>query len=181
MLTIITPCFRQQNLPKLYDSIKFDQVTQWIIVYDTSNNRSYTKLYTDHPKILEVTCDGGISGNPQRNYGLNLVQDGFIYFLDDDTIVHPTFWSIVNLFNPAYFYTFDQLRDKQGTILHGNDIRVFYIDTAMYVVHKQHIKDTKWRNHRYNADGHFICDIYDTNMGFHKYIKLTAAYYNYLV
>ena len=37
-ITIITPCNRIHNLPMLYESIKFDKINKWIIVYDTTVN-----------------------------------------------------------------------------------------------------------------------------------------------
>ncbi len=37
----------------------------------------------------------GVVGNTQRNYGLSFVEDdNYIYFLDDDNIIHPNFWKI---------------------------------------------------------------------------------------
>ena len=35
-ITIITPCSRIHNLPMLHESIKFDKINKWIIVYDTT-------------------------------------------------------------------------------------------------------------------------------------------------
>ena len=186
MLTIITPCYRQFNIPKLFDSIHFDKIDKWIIVYDTSNDRKYEQLYKNNPKILEVECSGGISGNPQRNYALNLVDDGFIYFLDDDNIIHQNFWSIIKSLDENYFYTFDQIGNQYSYIyykcdtLYGNRIELFYIDTAMFIVHKKFIKDIKWKNDVYNADGYFICDIFNNNKESHKYINRVGCYYNYL-
>jgi hypothetical protein len=180
MLTIITPCSRQHNIPKISNSIKFNKIHKWIIVYDTSKDRTYNKLYKNHPKILEVECNDGISGNPQRNYGMSLVDDGWIYFLDDDNIIHPKFWSIFNKLNCSKFYTFDQARDKQGGVLPGHTIALNHIDTAMFIVHKKHIGNIKWHNDRYNADGYFICDINENNKDAHIYINDIAAYYNFL-
>jgi hypothetical protein len=186
MLTIITPCYRQENIPKLFDSIRFEQIDKWIIVYDTTNNRKYDKLYDDNPKIIECFFEGGISGNPQRNYALSLVEDGFIYFLDDDNIIHPNFWSIVKTLDPHFFYTFDQIGNEYSYFhygcdtLYGNRIALLYIDTAMYIIHKKFIKDIKWREDLYNADGYFICDIFNNNIGAHKYINKIGCYYNYL-
>lgn len=157
-----------------------DMIHQWIIVYDSSNNRRFSKLFLEyHPQILEVECPGGISGNPQRNYSLQLVQDGFIYFLDDDNIVHPTFWRIWPSLDSTYFYTFDQQRPN-NTILHGNAIAVNKIDTAMFIVHKKHVGTIRWRNDRYDADGYFITDIFIQNPGAHRYLNVVASYYNYL-
>jgi len=181
MLTIISPCYRQHHLPIMYDSINFDKIYEWIIVYDTTKDRKYTRMFERHPKIREVECDdASISGNAQRNYGISLVKDGFIYFLDDDNIVHPNFWTIADSFQLPYFYTFDQDRDKKGWILRGNKIQVRWIDTAMYVVHKKHVGKIKWQLMEYKADGYFICDVLTNNSYFHNYIPKTAAYYNYI-
>ena len=177
MLTIITPCYRQANIPIIYNSIVFDKIDKWIIVYDTSKDRKYNKLY-DHPKILEVECNiAGRAGHPQRNFGMSLVDDGFIYFLDDDNIIHPNFWKIE--ITPEKFYTFDQIR-KANDILKGNKIKLYFIDTAMFIVHKKHIGNIKWLEYKYNADGYFICDIFYKNPESHVYIDSTCSYYNYL-
>ena len=179
MLTIITPCSRQNNIQNLYDSIKFDKINKWIIVYDTSKNRSYKKLYKGNPKIIEVGCDDiGISGNSQRNYGMTLVNDGYIYFLDDDNIIHPNFWSIIDSLDNDFFYTFNQLRQDNTFI--GNNIKVGMIDTAMFVVHKNHIKNIKWNVDRYDADGYFISDVFNNNRSKHKFINQIGSYYNFL-
>ena len=182
MLTIITPSCRQANIPKLYDSIDLDKIDKWIIVYDTSKNRKYTKLY-DNPKILEVECDRiGKVGHPQRNFGMNLVDDGFIYFLDDDNIIHPNFWNIIDSLIPGKFYTFDQLRNiKKQQILKGNNIKIDNIDTAMFIVHKSQIGNIKWIENKYNADGYFICNIFNKNPHSHVYINTVGCYYNYLI
>jgi glycosyltransferase involved in cell wall biosynthesis len=178
-LTIITPSYRQQNIPMLYESIQFDKIDKWIIVYDTSEDRSYSVLYDGHPQIVEVGCDEGISGNPQRNYGMSMIDDGFIYFLDDDNIIHPNFWSIVAQLDTKHFYTFDQQRTAT-TILYGNDIRPNCIDTAMFIVHKQHIKHITFINDLYNADGFFISHIHSYNYGAHIYLNTIGCYYNFI-
>lgn len=181
MITIITPCCRQENISKLFDSISFDKIHKWIIVYDTSKDRNYKKMYEDHQQILEVECnDVGVVGHPQRNFGMQLVEDGFIYFLDDDNIIHPNFWSIIEVLKDDKFYTFDQLRDNQNKILYGNNIQVGHIDTAMFIFHKNHSKDIYWENNKYAADGYFISDILNKNSNSHVYINNICCYYNRL-
>ena len=180
MLTIITPCSRPEHLPQLLKSIQFDKIKQWIIVYDTSKNRKYDKQYQSHAQIVEVECDNGISGNPQRNYGMSLVDDGYIYFLDDDNIIHPKFWSIIDSLDGNKYYTFNQIRNQYGAILRGNNLKVGYIDTAMFIVHKRHIGDIQWINDRYDADGYFITAIYNNHKDSHQYINDVACYYNFL-
>ena len=209
MITIITPCFRQENLPIILKSIQLDKIAKWIIVYDTTKNKKYTHCFKGEPKICELDCDqAGIAGNAQRNHGVNFVKKGFIYFLDDDNIIHPEFWNISDTFDSNYFYTFDQIRNDNmrnilqpsfwknidstnynsplglytsGYILFGNTIKLKHIDTAMYIVHKKMIKNILWNLHRYDSDGIFICDVFKENINSHKYINKVCSYYNYLV
>ena len=89
---IVTPCYRQQNLETIRKSIDFSVIHKWYIVYDTSRDRHYTKIFKD-PQIIELECsDFGIAGHPQRNFAIDIIEDGFIYFVDDDNIVHPNCW-----------------------------------------------------------------------------------------
>lgn len=176
MLTLITPCCRPQNLAKIKESIQFDKIQRWIIVYDTTKNRTYEKQF-EHPQIEEVFCDAiGISGNQQRNFGAAMVSEGHIYFVDDDNIVHPEFWTLT--FEPAFFYTFDQLRNKSGHVLRGSRFHHGQIDTAMFVVPKSMWID--WNPNKYEADFLFISQI-NRKFGKHaKYFNKIACYYNYL-
>jgi hypothetical protein len=183
VLTIITPCSRPDNLSKVQVSIRFDLIDKWIIVYDTSKKTTYTKKFQDNPQIIEIECSRGIRGSPQRNEAINLVEDGFIYFLDDDNIIHPEFWQISKSFELPYFYTFNQWRkwptDKKFTVLPGNEICIGKIDTAMYCIHKTHIGQIRWKEDKDGcADGLFIEQIYENNKDSHKYIDIIAAYYN---
>jgi len=180
MITIITPSCRQKNLQRLYESIEFHIIEKWIIVYDTSKNRTYEKLFASNPKIIEVEHnESGKAGHAQRNYGTTLVEDGHIYFLDDDNIIHPDFWAVVAILEPTKFYTFDQRRNSK-TILKGNNIRLSKIDTAMFIVHKKHTVGILWNKDMYNADGHFISEIYTKYTNDHIYIDQICCYYNYL-
>jgi hypothetical protein len=175
MLTIITPCYRQKNLQNLYQSIDFQKIDKWIIVYDTSRNRTYTKIFS-HVQIQEEYCDTlGEAGHAQRNYGVDLVKEGHIYFLDDDNVIHEQFWNLE--FNDLNtFYTFDQQRN-QDFILKGNNLVKDYIDTAMFVVPKFMFAGNPWRIHEYSADGYFVESIKNNK---HVYYPVTAAYYNKL-
>lgn len=184
-ITIITPSCNIKNLPMLYYSIKFDKINKWIIVYDTTKE-SYCHLFSNHKQIVEVDCKSslnGIVGNTQRNYGLSLVDhDNFIYFLDDDNIIHPDFWEIIKELEEDTIHTFNQYRDKNNldNILLGNRIEKYCIDTAMYIIHKNMIGDIKWQEDLYEADGKFISDIYSTGKYKQKYFNNSFSYYNYL-
>ena len=180
-INIITPCCRQDNLDIIIKSINFKLIDKWYIIYDTSKNRSYTKKYENNPQIEEHFCsDVGSAGHPQRNFGLNLVNDGFVYFLDDDNIIHPEFWNIVPTLDINYFYTFDQQQVYVGKILKGNIIKVYWIDTAQFIIPKQLINNLTFDINKYQADGIFITKINELYPKNHIYIPKIACYYNFL-
>jgi len=180
-INIITPCSRPDNLDIIIKSINFDLIDKWYIIYDTSKNRTYTKKYMENTKIEEHFCsDIGIVGHPQRNFGLKLINDGFVYFLDDDNIIHPEFWNIVPTLDINYFYTFDQQQIYVGKILKGNIIKVLWIDTAQYIIPKQLINNLTFDVNKYHSDGLFITKINELYPKNYIYIPKIACYYNYL-
>jgi hypothetical protein len=177
-ITIITPCIRPENLKTIKNSLDFNCIHEWIIVYD---NVSLQKNF-DHEQISEYnyTCLEGRSGNPQRNYALTKIknENTYIYYLDDDNIVHPDLFKL-NL-NSNKIYTFNQL-NKDGTIrLKGNCINIGKIDTAMFLVYYPLVKETKWILDIYEADGHYILECYLKNKSKWVYIDKDLCYYNYI-
>ena len=176
-LSIITPCSRPENLATMVDSMNFEYIDKWIIVYDTSRDRTYTKQFTNHSKILELECsDPGVTGNPQRNLGLTIVKEGFVFILDDDNIVHPEFWNVIPTLDENYYYTWDQ---ENG--LKGDKIELEHIDTSMFLVPKKIMKNLKWKaDERWYADYIFIKTIHDFYADKHIYIPKSLCYYNKL-
>jgi glycosyltransferase involved in cell wall biosynthesis len=179
-LFIVTPCCRPNFLPKLYDSIDFDKVTQWIIVYDTSKGVKYEKKYLEHPKIYEIECDKrNVGGGIARQQALDIIKDGFVYFLDDDNIIHPNFWNIFNNARLEKFYTFNCIAAINEKILYGDSCKRGTIDTGQYLIPRKLIGNTIWQN-IYTGDGYFIEEIYNNHSDKHCYVNEIAAYYNYI-
>ena len=88
------------------------------------------------------------------------------------------FWDPLGLLKDADQERFDK---STKSILRGNRIAITSIDTAMFVVHKHHIQNIKWREHEYSADAYFIIDINKKNISCHKYINRVLSYYNFLL
>jgi len=105
MLTIITACSRKNNLKRVSESINFDLTDSWIIVYDSFKVGDSELLFVNNPNIKEYYHDtsGSRYGNSQKNFGLELVHTGFVYFLDDDNIMHPNFWKILSSLDQEYY------------------------------------------------------------------------------
>jgi hypothetical protein len=123
-------------------------------------------------------------GNSQRDYALDKIESGWIYFLDDDNIMHQGFWDMFSSVSLPYFYTFNmQCVHSDEIQLHGDKIAIMFIDTAMFLVHKDHIKNTKWSSagDQRLGDFLFIRTILETNPNLHQYINVKACYHNYIL
>lgn len=185
-LTITTPCSRPENLQKLYDSIDFEKINQWIICYDTSKNRTYPKIF-NNKKILEITADGtkvnSCAGHFQHNEALNLIKNSYVYRLDDDTIIHPNFWNfnfVLTEKTESLIYTFDCVNKHNKIYKKGDNPKPFNIDTSCFCVHNSLIGEDRWQNDNYGADGQFIRQMVKKNGMKFIYVSEIMAYYNYL-
>jgi hypothetical protein len=185
-IAVITPCSRPENLDAVHKSINFDIIHRWIIVYDTKRVKDTNKRFDD-PRIQEVfhpSTGKAISGNAQRNVGINLLlaewSNGYVYFLDDDNIIHDGFYDIAATIQPGHFYTFDQQRQRNA-VLFGNNIRVGSIDTAQGLIDITLINRIRFIEHLYAADGIFFEEVFRNNPKSHVYIAKIGAHYNKLV
>ena len=182
-INIVTPCYRPDNLPRIMKSMDFTKVNKWYIVYDTSKARSYPRQFLNHPQIIELECNNECpGGNPQRNLGLDHIQDGYVYFLDDDNIIHPRFYDIYNRLDEENIYLFDQAYLKEGaiSIRSGNRVRIGSIDTAQFIVPRKLIGDDRWITGARCSDGKFILALCKKDRDCFKHLDIVMCYYNYL-
>jgi mannosyltransferase OCH1-like enzyme len=175
-ITIITPCVNQENLEYLKESINFDHVNEWIIVYDTTSKK-FEKIFNDS-KISEYFHSNpeSVYGHAQRNYALEKISnpETYIYFLDDDNLMHPDLFKIGLV--PNKIYSFNQ---HDG--LTGKQLRPGNIDTGMVLMYYPLISSIKWKLQYYESDGIYIQECYLKNKGCWYYINRSLCYYNKLV
>lgn len=179
-LTIITPSYRIENLLKMKKTINFYYIDEWIIVYDGNKITDNPHLFEnqENNKIKEFVYKGeGISGNPQRNYGLTKIsnQDTLLYYLDDDNIINPYIYNLMNIIDNTKIYTFDQ-----HNRIKGDNVNIDSIDTAMVIIPYNLCKNVKWILDKYNADGYYITECYNNNKNKHIYVNNDLCYYNKL-
>ena len=173
-ITIITPCSRPENIKTIQQSINFQHIN-WIIVYDGKCVNKIQEL--NHPQIQEHihTDKDSIKGTAQRNYALKFVESGFVYFLDDDNIIHPNFYQLIDIIEPGKFYTFNQQRPKR--IAGGDNIVIERIDTAMFLLDISLAKGVLWNNTT-THDGEYIVGIKNLHPDKWVWINKTMCYYN---
>ena len=191
-LSIITPCSRPVNLKRIAESIQFDKIDRWYIVYDTSplfskgentsKQRTYEKQFLDNPKVSELECPVNSGwGNAQRNLAIGLVTDGLVYFLDDDNIIHEAFWQELPSFDLDHLYSFDRYHCNKQIVVQGGRLQEKFIDTAQYIVPRRLIGDLVWDIHYgCGSDGRFVEDLQRLHGSKHVYVPKVLAYYNYL-
>ena len=189
-ITIITPSIRPENLCKVKESILFDYVHEWFIVYDGKAIRENPHLFQGEDKITELVYydPNSISGNGQRNHALDILEtrpyanNTYVYYLDDDNIVHPSLYSLLERIEANHIYTFDQVRPTtvypHTTLLPGNCVELNKIDTAMFLIDANLCKGVRWVLDKYNADGYYITECFGPNKQHWIYVNQTMAYYN---
>lgn len=163
-INVITPCLptRFNNLLRIYDSIRMqipkDQY-RWIIVVDTDTvevpeeimreiRRGSVEVYLH--KDLESRC-----GNGQRNFGLEKVTQGYVYFMDDDHAMHPQFYETICDADPFDFLLFCQNNPDGSPRISTTVVAPCFVDTNQFVCRWEVIGDTRWDLKRPDADGLF--------------------------
>jgi len=158
-LNIITPCSRPENLEIISKSINIprDQY-RWIVVFDL----------LEAPENIPDNCEwyaikdvNSMSGNAQRNFALNLVMHGHIYFNDDDTIMHPNLWDEIKDEDNIDFISFKQANKDGSLRLEGLNISIGTIDSHNFVTSTKCAGDTRWILNKYDADGFFARECFE--------------------
>jgi hypothetical protein len=156
-INIITPCSRPENLMSIGLSINIPlENFKWIIVFDAEEipELSVPKSGFKNTEFYAHKNPNGCSGNSQRNFGLDLVEDGYVYFQDDDTLMHPEFWESVKYLN-ADFINFNQAFADGSIRLRSGKIEVGHIDSHNFLIKNSIIGETRWKIDDYCADGIF--------------------------
>jgi hypothetical protein len=155
-INIITPCSRPQNLKVISESINIPKENfKWIVVYDSME-------VFESPDNCEAYCvkdTNSVYGNAQRNFALDLVTEGHVYFNDDDTTIHPELWDEVKD-KEADFISFKQVNKDGSLRLEGNEIIPNFIDSHNFIVSAKCIT-SRWALNRYDADGFFAVECYE--------------------
>jgi len=187
-ITIITPCIRPGNLSFIKDTLNFDYIEEWLIIYDKTQISTNLNLFLQYEKIKEhVHTSEGISGNPQRNYGLELLKNknnNFIYYLDDDNIISKNLYLLLNIIDENNFYTFNMkyLLDNKNNVISGDLINnaLPNIDTSMFLIPSNFTKNVSWELDLYNADQIYLYYISSKNKKKHVFCNTILSYYNFM-
>jgi hypothetical protein len=102
--------------------------------------------------------------------------------LDDDNVINPNIYSLLNIMEKNKMYTFNQYNPtspcSEKNILKGNNICVRHIDTAMVIIPYNLCNNITWIPDDYVADGYYIQDCYANNKNNHIFVDAELCYYN---
>jgi len=156
-INIVTPCSRPENLIEIGKSINIPKDNcKWIIVYDSEKLPDYQFLL-DFDLDIEFYAHRdlkSIVGHAQRNFALDLIKEGYVYFNDDDTLIHPELWDNIKDLN-SDFISFDQAFSDGRLRLKCGRTDVGYIDSHNYIIERKTIGETRFEIDKYVADGIF--------------------------
>lgn len=159
----ITPCSRPENLKHMSETLSAP--FEWYVALDKKvQDKVQARKWVNNPKVptyIYAPDITGNSGNGLRNFLLDIVmtkakEDDWIYFLDDDNVVHE---NLLPIFNQKRVRGADMLLVPQVT-KEGNyrlmpplRPRVGVIDSAMMVLRAGHVQSLRWHPTEYSADG----------------------------
>ena len=157
-LNIITPCSRPENLHQISRSINIPiDNYRWIVVLDM--DKIPNELIPSNCEVHLHKNPLSVFGNSQRNYALDLVKDGHVYFNDDDTTIHPDLWDNIKDCE-IDFISFSQNNEDGSLRLEGKEIKLYTVDSHNFIVNIRVIESTRFDIALYDADGYFASECF---------------------
>jgi len=198
LINIITRCTRVGNIEQVKNSIfqksKFD--VKWWLIFDTRDLKEIDASILE--SLQNVNCqtlfyegDEGDFGHQLINKAIDKIEDGFVYIIDDDNIIHDDFYEEV-------YNSMKKNPDKRGFVFSqkvggkdftGLDIRqcspdnmkVQKIDMSQFVIKIDLIGNNRFDSMNYIADGVFIEKLFLDNPDDFIFIDKILCHYNYIV
>ena len=199
ILNIITAVSREVNLYYIQDELnKINSLDiRWYLVFDKTCMIS-TKIPQDlnyyHAEISNNDRNDS-SGSIQKNIALSQIQEGWIYCLDDDNILHPNFPSCFNMaikkFPDKKAFVFSQTNYANQIIISGKEAKKtisglpfenWAIDAGGYVVHSDIVKkyNARYKEYVHESDRYFWKCLVDNCPEQIEFFDEIAAYHNAL-
>jgi hypothetical protein len=177
-VNLITACSRPNNLKKIERSINIPKdYYNWIIVFDL-NELPNLDMIPEYCDIYTFKNKNSIVGNAQRNYALDLIKSGYVYFNDDDTEIHKDLWNnIKNLENDFIYWNQNDTNNAER--LNTKEVKIGTIDSHSFAVNYSICKNIRFQIDKYEADGIFATECFSISQN-PLYINKVLSIYNSL-
>ena len=170
-LTIITPVHRIQYLGAISKTIPED--VRWLCIFDDT----IPTEIRDKATCLSMPKVKSSWGVAKINFALDFVSNGYVYILDDDTILHSNFQVLLTLNSSFDFIHFNQCW-KNGEPRVGGIVKKGKIDIGNFIVSRELIEDTYLEDGNM-PDGAWAEKLYVKAKN-PLYLNKTFSIYNYL-
>lgn len=197
IFNILTRCTRTGYLSEIMKGIETNTATllkiEWHVVFDTNvlkdiDAELLSTLQQFGAKLYFMKGQPGDFGHRFLNYLFDTINDGFIYILDDDNMIHPDFLSVIerNIFlTQKKGFVFNQRIDgkdftgEEMRFASADNMKRSKVDSAQYVLHKSLIADIRLIEGLYIADSIFAEQVYESNPFEFVFIDKELCYYNF--
>jgi len=185
-LHIITALYRFENLDKIYNSIFMNDDIVWhISKSDKREDLDFDFIKKDNRiKIYNVGCEDSDTTS-KRNQVLQVINDGYFCFLDDDTIFHENMYFKYRecLENNFIGMLVGEQVDWKGKLrLIAHYPKYGRIDTGNVIAHHSCLKECRWPetyipnvNQKDSLFWESVYNFYDKKCGI---LNKTISYYN---
>jgi len=210
MINIVTPLSRIENLETLYENFinsisnKNIEKINWIIVgdYNLYNAENYKKIKESDICIDSILIHfwwsdykNAFVGHAHRNFFLKEIktksafkkENNYVYFLDDDTILHPEFLEnvipILENEAPEILIFGQNNKDNSVRLLPSyENIKVGHIDMGQYIFKTNTLPNhIRFKEDNYCADGIFIEELFKHHGPEKtKILNKQLSFYNFL-
>jgi len=193
-LHVVTPCARTGNLAAVARSIaaapRADGTTlSWLVVLDDRfgiDVGDARRIVAGMPRTaVEIAEASGVAGHAQRNHALERVAEGWIVFVDDDNLLHPSLPGLladaVRRRPDAGAVVFDQdLGDGEVRRAAPENVRVGGIDSAQLALERSFVGGERFHVYSYSADGILAVRLYRRAPERFAFVPEVACTYNAL-
>jgi O-antigen biosynthesis protein len=197
ILNIITRCTRIDNLHILNKNIftkTYNIDVKWNIIFDISVLKEIdADVLHELSKNKKITFHYLKCGDWSLNVTNEVIKDiftGWIYFLDDDNILHEDFYteiqSLVKQYPDKLGFIFSQKIDYKDftntdiRIASSENVKVRHIDLAQYILDRSLLSNEHLFGTGYLSDGIFIEKLYKEKKEYFHITDKILCYYNYL-
>lgn len=196
---IITRCTRLNNLPDIEDSVfnsPKDVNITWHLIFDIGSLIEVPTHIFDRYRDKNVKFHFEKVGNRSLSVVNSVVKtikdlNDWIYFLDDDNIIHKNFYSKIseeirknpnkNGFIFSQDVDFKDFSKAKIRIAQHSSVKLRHIDLAQYFIKRCMFSGDHWFKPRsWGSDGVFIENLYNEKKNEFNFITDVLCHYNYL-